>query len=125
MDPIEDSLQACIQTFTIEKKDPLSGHAQCIFPLDFSGFQGHFPEIAVLPAIVQLAMVRHLAGKILEKKLTPVEYVKNRFRGMISPDTTVHFRFTITEKGDLYMCKFSIRGEEDETIADGNCKFKH
>lgn len=110
---LDQAVTHCLQGHTIDPGDGGAVHGEFVFPADFPAFAGHFPDQPVLPAIVQLAAVRLLAGKALGQDLVPVAAHRIKFRGMIRPNEPVaivaqlqpheaHWRvtFTVSRGGD-------------------------
>ena len=95
------------------------------FAEDYPGFSGHFPGNPVLPAIVQLAMVRYTAGRAAGRELKLVSYAKTKFKNIIRPEEPVQVELRIEEgKGQLAgSFRLSIAGDTSETVATGNCLF--
>lgn len=63
--------------------------AQVQVPADSVWFDGHFPEIAVLPGVAQLAVIVDILSEVLQKKVRPVEVSRVRFKLAIMPAETV------------------------------------
>jgi 3-hydroxyacyl-[acyl-carrier-protein] dehydratase len=95
------------------------------FPSTFAGFSGHFPDRPVLPAIIQLATVRHLAQTALERPLAPADYGKTKFRGIISADERILFTLKIREAGDGWKGDFVLTRTDGEVVANGSCTFQN
>lgn len=124
MQSLQQELPACCQELKVERQNHrLSISSLFCFPPSFLGFFGHFPNMPVLPAIIQLAAIRHLAEMTLERHLVPTGYGKTRFRGIISPDENIHCSLLLEEVKDQWTGRFSIRRMDDGLIADGSCTF--
>jgi 3-hydroxyacyl-[acyl-carrier-protein] dehydratase len=79
------------------------------FETSFSGFAGHFPGQPILPAIAQLAAVRHLAELALSRKLVPVGCERMKFRGMVLPQETLLVSMELLPSGQGWQADFSLR----------------
>jgi 3-hydroxyacyl-[acyl-carrier-protein] dehydratase len=124
MQSLQQELQTWCQEFQVERQDHcLSISSLFCFPPSFLGFAGHFPNMPVLPAIIQLAAIRHLAEMALEKQLVPIGYGKTRFRGIISPDEKIRCSLLLKEVKDQWTGRFSIRRMDNGLVADGSCTF--
>ena len=124
MQSLQQELSACCQEFETEKQEQcLSISSLFCFPPSFQGFAGHFPNMPVVPAIIQLAAIRHLAEVAMERPLVPTEYGRTRFRGIISPDEKIRCTLVLEGVKDQWTGRFSIRRMDNELIADGSCTF--
>jgi 3-hydroxyacyl-[acyl-carrier-protein] dehydratase len=124
MKSLQQELPACCQELKVERQDHrLSISSLFCFPTSFLGFAGHFPDMPVLPAIIQLATIRHLAEMALERQLVPIGYGKTRFRGVISPDENIHCSLLLEEVKDQWKGRFSIKRMNGGLVADGSCTF--
>lgn len=119
-------MPTCITSHsTKEKSDTtLIVNAKCIFPATFSGFQGHFPEKPILPAVIQLAIIRCIAEKALRHSLLVLEYSRAKFKAMIQPDQEVQIQLILEECRTTIQGKFKIIGLDQKTMASGNYVFK-
>jgi len=122
---IEKSIPSCIHEYTTEENEggSFKVNARCIFPKDFVGFEGHFHNNPVLPAIVQLATVRKIVEKTVAKSLFPLHFTRAKFRAMIKPEQQIFFQITIAHRDKQFEGKFKIRTLKDEAIAEGNYVF--
>lgn len=122
---IEASIPSCIHDYAaVEVEDGRTEvTAKCVFPATFIGFDGHFHDNPVLPAIVQLATVRHIVEQCVSKSLIPANFSRAKFRAMIKPDQAVVFRLNIISKEKQFIGKFNIRSSNDDAIAEGNYVF--
>ena len=94
--------------------------AECSFTSSFVGFLGHFPGNPILPAIVQLALVRCLAEKIFNTRLVPKKYKRTKFKAMVKPGQQLVISFQASSKGDEYIGKFKIETSDAITVSTGN-----
>lgn len=98
--------------------------ASCSFPKSFSGFQGHFPNQPVLPAIIQLATVRHISEKAVQFPLTVVQYTRTKFKAMVAPEEKLYVNIQL-EKGEKTVSgKFKITNDNNRQVAGGNFVFQ-
>jgi len=123
---IADLLPTCITSFITEEKSGamITVEARCSFPANFSGFQGHFPEKPILPAVIQLATIRCLAEKALQHPLCVLEYSRTKFKAMIPPDEEVQLHLNLEENETAIQGKFKIINLDQKTVASGNYLFK-
>ena len=72
--------------------------ADLSFDRDAAYFQGHFPDFAVLPGVIQLGTAHRLAEAFIGR-VRPLRMVKKmKFSHVLRPGETVHF--TLTKKTD-------------------------
>ncbi len=116
MKTLEQEIPLCITKIDTIKssatsEQPATILAQCVFPETFIGFAGHFPENPVLPAIVQLVLVRQILEKSYTTALTPCSLTKTKFRGIVRPGQEITVRITVKaakESTDTIPVTFSI-----------------
>lgn len=84
----------------------ISAHLCCAD--DFPAFAGHFPGQPVLPAVIQLAVVRSLASDLLEYRLLPVKTERLKFKGMIRPGETVLVQVELEKSGEHWRAGFKL-----------------
>lgn len=93
------------------------------FPADFVGFQGHFPDQPILPGILELAALRLLVERVVERDLRLVEATRLKFRAVVRPGDEVVVAGNIGQRGDGWQVSFGWqRGHEK--IGDGVLTFK-
>jgi len=123
----ENELQACCldhQVIETEAKH-LNITGKFRFPASFTGFQGHFPSQPVLPAVIQLAMIRLLAEQALTQRLFPKRYGKTKFRRMIEPDQNIIVEFTLEFTNEKVDCEFLLKQPDGQMISNGSCIFEY
>ena len=82
-----------------------------VFPPTFSGFQGHFPQNPVLPAIIQLMMARESIIKHIGRDLLITKITRAKFHKIIKPDIPVTVVWTLREQEDAFVCKCTLETE--------------
>ncbi|MDH3347691.1 MAG: hypothetical protein OEM02_06285 [Desulfobulbaceae bacterium] len=110
MESIEDSLRnTALRSWEV---DATSGEirGEFLFTADFPAFAGHFPGRPVLPAIVQLAAIRVMSSKALDKRFVPLETVRVKFKNMIGPNEKVRVVVKIVSKGERVHMSFTLDG---------------
>jgi len=117
---LEKSVNEALRKWSVEERSEssLKVSGVFIFPEDFGGFAGHFPGRPILPAIVQLAAVRHLGQKGLGARLVPVGCQRTKFRGVVSPLEEMEVTVVLHKKGDNWHGKFTMQ-KGDEPVAGG------
>lgn len=122
---IEESLPLYHQEIHVEQdqQGKIKVTSVFCFPESFSAFQGHFPDIPILPGIIQLYAVRYLAEQALQKRLVPTHFSKTKFRSMVSPEQEVYISLDLNKQSDNYTGKFKISKTDNSVIATGNYTF--
>ena len=92
-------------------------------PPDFAAFAGHFPGQPVLPAVIQLAVVRMLSAEMLNRPLQPEKTAKLKFKNMVRPDETVHVEVELKKVDGRWRAGFRLKNKQ-KTIASGNLIFR-
>lgn len=103
-----------------DEKEGLAGEAEFLFPADFIGFFGHFPEQAILPAVVQLGAVRCLASRLVGCGLSPTGYRRAKFRQVVFPETAIRLEIVLHSQEVGWNGTFRFSGG-GELIAEGGC----
>lgn len=79
-----------------------------VFPLDFIGFQGHFPDNPILPAMIQVMVVREAVAEHLGYAINVTKIFNAKFKKTISSNTPITAIWTIKEQEDSYDCNCTI-----------------
>ncbi len=118
----ECCLEHCVDVYGDRE---LQAAAVFMFSKDFSGFAGHFPGRPVVPAIVQLALIRYLAECATGCPLIPVCYQQTKFRAIIQPDEKVKATINCTRKGikSNWYGSFTLLRLNNELIATGSVEY--
>ncbi len=93
------------------------------FRPDFPAFQGHFPGNPILPGIVQLACVRILAARFLERQLFSSVLSNIKFRDMVRPGQSVDITLSGEEENGIWNVRFNINSSE-AAIATGDMQLE-
>ena len=98
--------------------------AELCCPADYPAFAGHFPGQPVLPAVIQLVVVRMLAAELLQVSLETVKTGRMKFKGMIQPDEMIQVRVAVKEIDDgQWNAVFKLTRLES-VVATGSILFK-
>ena len=119
------ALSFCCQKWCIDAQDDknLQASAVFLFPATYVGFAGHFPSHPILPAIIQLAVVRYLCELALGKSLLPGDFNRIKFKGMIRPDERVLVTIDLSESEAQWSGTFSLQRPDKEIVASGMVAF--
>ena len=96
--------------------------AEICCPHDFQAFDGHFPGQPVLPAVIQLVLVRILVADLLQVPLETVKTGRIKFKGMITPDEKIQIQVTVEEIDQCWKADFKLRKLE-AIVASGTIMF--
>ncbi len=89
-----------------------------VFPEDSPVFSGHFPGNPILPAVIQMALVRLVAERCLNCSLRPKIQERSRFTGMVGPGDLLRVELSLTEEEGSWRVAFSLI-REAEGVARG------
>lgn len=102
---------------------PLEAHGQewvrqYVFGPDFVGFDGHFPDRPVLPALVQLMAGSHCAVEACGKDAAPTSVARAKFLRPVQPGEPMTVRVRLTNEDTRWVAFVSIdvRGEAVSTF---------
>ncbi|MBW1967536.1 MAG: hypothetical protein JRI48_09210 [Deltaproteobacteria bacterium] len=121
-DSIEQALMESLSEYTVDRDEDISVNGTFVFQPDFPCFQGHFPDQAILPGIIQMAAVRSLANKALNQQLVPTAAKRIKFRGLIQPKERISITVNLKRHRMTWRAAFSIRNE-NETVSTGRIDF--
>ncbi len=122
---LETAISTCCLKLqqTVGQEQHLEASAEFCFPSDFSGFQGHFPGNPVLPAIVQMAVLRFVVEQLLELPVNPIGHKKIKFKGVVRPMDTLDVFIFLTKEGNLCKGNFSLKRVNGEPVAGGTVEY--
>ena len=100
-------------------RERLTVSADLCCPSGFPAFEGHFPGQPVLPAVIQLTVVRLLSSEILNRHLLLEKIKKVKFKQMVRPHQTVHVEVTLKELDGRWHADFCL-SREGSNIASGS-----
>jgi 3-hydroxyacyl-[acyl-carrier-protein] dehydratase len=89
MNRFEEETTACMSSLTRNEADRLIAHF--VFPPEYIGFQGHFPERSVLPGICHIKAVMIMYKTWRKKEVQLREIVVAKFFLPVSPEETLRF----------------------------------
>lgn len=81
------------------------------FPSDFLGFQGHFPENPILPAVIQIMMTREAVAEQIEQEFVVTKLSRAKYMKVITPGIPVAVIWNIKEQPDSITCKCTLETE--------------
>lgn len=74
--------------------------ARFLFPEGFTGFQGHFPEVPILPAVCEIQAVVALLEAWSERHVELTEIVLAKFLAPVVPGQEVSFLCSLDKNED-------------------------
>ncbi|MBW2079715.1 MAG: hypothetical protein JRI27_01975 [Deltaproteobacteria bacterium] len=121
-DSIEQALSKSLTEYTVNRGEDISVNGTFVFQPDFPCFQGHFPDQAILPGIIQMAAVRSLAIKALNRQLVPTATGRIKFRGFIQPKEQISINVNLKKSQMKWRAIFKISSGND-TVSTGRIDF--
>jgi len=110
--PIEESLTELLNDIVIEKDGAkVSIKATFSLPSTLSFFAGHFPDEPVLPAVLQLTIVRLLSSKATHSPLQNTSLGKTKFMNIIRPEEKIKVDIDLCRKDQKIEVKFAFYNE--------------
>jgi 3-hydroxyacyl-[acyl-carrier-protein] dehydratase len=104
----------CYRTISIDKARHIDGAitAQVRVPADSIWFDGHFPGMAVLPGVAQLAIVVAILESVLGTRLLVTDVSRVRFKLAILPAQTMEVRIA-SKEGDPKTYGFRLLRDQE------------
>lgn len=93
------------------------------FPTDSEVFSGHFPGEPILPAVIQLTLVRLLAVRGIQRNLMPAGVGRIKFNRIVKPAESVRVTVKLQNRQAPWIAAFIIKYQA-ETVASGTIHFK-
>lgn len=109
MKNINDRIRAC--STKPAQKTERGWEKTYIFPSDFLGFQGHFPENPILPAVVQVMMAREAVTEQIGQEYDVIKLSRAKYMKVITPGIPVTVIWTIKEQPDSITCNCILETE--------------
>ena len=85
-----------IKNFSMDSDRTITAEVQV--PTDCVWFDGHFPNMPILPGIAQLTLVVDLLKRALKRPVVIQSVSRVRFKQMIRPDDTIAVSLSPTDK---------------------------
>ena len=103
MSPLARQIRECMSELEVAENGILT--ARFVFPADFLGFQGHFPDRPVLPAVceIQAALAMLEASKKTEVELREIKLAK--FSTPVTCDEEV-----------VYACSMAMESQDGAVV---------
>ncbi len=102
----------------VQRQEDGSFLSSITFRQNFCGFDGHFPEKPIVPAVCLLSAAELLASESVGCQLRLDEIVNMKFKKHLVPDDTVTFAFSLIENiGQEHTFSFTISTPDGTLIA--------
>ncbi len=102
--------------YTAERLDERHREFDLVVPKDLSCWPGHFPELSILPGVVQIDWVMGEIGRWLEAEPQLAGFESLKFKRPVYPGQEL----TLELEGDEPLCRFHFRlVHQDEVFASG------
>lgn len=98
MKNMSDNIRAC--STMPAQKTARGWEKTYVFSASFPGFQGHFPQNPILPAILQLVTARESIAEQMGRDVLITGVKQAKFRRIVTPDTPITVIWTLNEKDD-------------------------
>jgi 3-hydroxyacyl-[acyl-carrier-protein] dehydratase len=82
-----------------------------VFPADFLGFKGHFPENPILPAVIQIMMAREAVTEQIGQEFDVMKLSRAKYMKVITPGIPVTVIWTVKEQPDSVSCNCILETE--------------
>lgn len=126
---IEKALADCLCKWDCHAGENVKATGAFIFTPEFPVFNGHFPGNPILPAFVQMAMIRMLVQRALGKTLRPTSVGRLKFNGMVRPEESLEAAVDIHVVEEGWRGSFVLKSEGHQVASGGivyseKCKVK-
>ncbi|MDD5599830.1 MAG: hypothetical protein PHV82_17940 [Victivallaceae bacterium] len=119
---IYEEISSSIKNPGREKNGTICGEA--VFPPEFAGFKGHFPDRAIVPGVCLLEAAGILLEKVLGKKLKLEKVMSVKFLNVIQPDELIKFKIKIDENADKVIANCKVfKGDKNVSISKTEFKY--
>jgi 3-hydroxymyristoyl/3-hydroxydecanoyl-(acyl carrier protein) dehydratase len=85
-----------IKNFSVDSDRAVTAEVQV--PADCVWFDGHFPNMPILPGVAQLTLVMDLLKRAMQRSIVIRSASRVRFKQMIRPDDTITVSLSPTQK---------------------------
>ena len=118
-----DTLHRAMSEYVVEAGDgSQTVIGTFVFPPDSEVFSGHFPGEPILPAVVQLTLVRLLAVRFLQRRLVPAGVGRIKFNRIVKPAESVQVTVKLENQQALWTAVFIIK-RQAEIVASGTIAY--
>ncbi|MDO9464139.1 MAG: hypothetical protein Q7J67_02435 [bacterium] len=116
MNRLMQEIKQCMSDLAETKKGEVTAHF--LFPSEFIGFQGHFPDKPVLPGVCKIQAVIVMLQAWEKEDVRLKEIVSAKFFSPVSPEEEIVFNYRKqTESNGEALVKASVTSK-DKKIAE-------
>jgi 3-hydroxyacyl-[acyl-carrier-protein] dehydratase len=113
---IKNEIEKLLKNFNEDSENGVIS-ANFAFPKSFAGFQGHFPEEAILPGICQIEAVMALLSVHLKKEIKISSLSRAKYLNVVKPEEEITVSGTYSDSGNFISGKFKITKQiKNETV---------
>ena len=117
MSIIFQEIEKCMSRLTQDSDGKIT--ARFIFPPEFIGFKGHFPDRPVLPGVCSIQAVTAIFKSLSKKEVRLQEIVLAKFFTPVSANQELFFECRSTkEKSNQLLVKVSVVSGDEKKIAE-------
>ncbi len=110
MNKLMQEIKQCMSDLAETKKGEV--YARFLFPSEFIGFQGHFPDKPVLPGVCKIQAVIAMLQAWEKRDIRLKEIVLAKFFSPVSPEKELVFNYRKqTESNNEALIKASVTGK--------------
>jgi 3-hydroxyacyl-[acyl-carrier-protein] dehydratase len=117
MSRIFQEIEKCMSRLTQDSEGKIT--ARFVFPPEFIGFKGHFPNQPVLPGVCNIQAVTAIFKTLKKREVRLREIVLAKFFTPVSPNQELFFACRNTkEKKDQSLIKVLVVNDDGKKIAE-------
>lgn len=90
----------------------------CRIPANHPSLPGHFPDQPIVPGVVLLELVQRQAAALAGFREGATRWQRVKFLRPVRPEQAIHLHI----EGAADQFSFTIRTEDGETVARGQCR---
>jgi len=111
---ISKGLIECLTILQVNEEENIT---KCSFYLDksFIGFEGHFPDLPILPGVIMIDMARILAEAMISCRVKIIYIDKAKFSKQIYPPNFVNGEVQIKKEKDHLVVTATLRNDGDKS----------
>ena len=116
MNRLMQEIKQCMSDLAETKKDEVT--ARFLFPADFIGFQGHFPDKPVLPGVCKIQAVIVMLQAWEKRKFRLKEIISAKFFSPVSPKEKLVFNYRKQTKNENEVLIKTLVISKDKKVAE-------
>jgi 3-hydroxyacyl-[acyl-carrier-protein] dehydratase len=113
---IYDEISSALRNARREADGTISGEA--VFPPEFAGFKGHFPDKAIVPGVCLLEAAGLLLEKVLGRKFKFGKALSVKFLNVVQPNELIQFKIKVDEKEGKVIANSKVfKGDKSVSVS--------